>query len=206
MSGFGGLIDDRGGSLSIGDLAPAQVYISGDLADKLDAGKGETIDLYLGNQRSQYEVAGTYRKGAHPAGKLSIVMPLSRLQALTGNEGKITAVIITNRGDAIAGAEHTSAVVDPLETALEETGLEVEPIKQKALERAEENGTELSNVFFVFAQFSVAAGILLIFLMFVMMAAERKRELGISRAVGTQRRPGHDRTGLPKASAVADAV
>ncbi len=44
-----------------------------------------------------------------------------------------------------------------------------------------------STIFLVFGQFSVAAGILLIFLIFVMLAEERKRELGIARAVGAQR-------------------
>ena len=37
------------------------------------------------------------------------------------------------------------------------------------------------------ASFSIAAGILLIFLIFVMLAAERRGELGIARAVGTRR-------------------
>jgi FtsX-like permease family len=39
-----------------------------------------------------------------------------------------------------------------------------------------------------FGSFSIAAGILLLFLIFVMLAAERRGELGIARAVGTRRR------------------
>ena len=41
--------------------------------------------------------------------------------------------------------------------------------------------------FTTFGSFSIAAGILLIFLIFVMLAAERRSELGIARAVGTRR-------------------
>ena len=41
--------------------------------------------------------------------------------------------------------------------------------------------------FTTFGTFSIAAGILLIFLIFVMLAAERRGELGIARAVGTRR-------------------
>ncbi len=41
--------------------------------------------------------------------------------------------------------------------------------------------------FSTFGSFSIAAGILLIFLIFVMLAAERRGELGIARAVGTRR-------------------
>ena len=41
--------------------------------------------------------------------------------------------------------------------------------------------------FTTFGTFSIAAGILLIFLIFVMLAAERRGELGIARAIGTRR-------------------
>ncbi len=46
--------------------------------------------------------------------------------------------------------------------------------------------TSFMSVFVIMAQFSVAAGVLLIFLTFVMLAAERKTELGTARALGTQ--------------------
>ena len=42
-------------------------------------------------------------------------------------------------------------------------------------------------MFTTFGSFSIAAGILLIFLIFVMLAAERRGELGIARAIGTRR-------------------
>ena len=43
------------------------------------------------------------------------------------------------------------------------------------------------SFFTTFGSFSIAAGVLLIFLIFVMLAAERRSELGIARAVGTRR-------------------
>ena len=43
------------------------------------------------------------------------------------------------------------------------------------------------SLFTTFGSFSIAAGILLIFLIFVMLAAERRGELGIARAIGTRR-------------------
>ena len=43
-------------------------------------------------------------------------------------------------------------------------------------------------MFTTFGSFSIAAGILLIFLIFIMLAAERRAELGIARAVGTRQR------------------
>jgi putative ABC transport system permease protein len=113
-------------------------------------------------------------------------MPLTQLQALTGNEGRINSIIITNQGDAIQGAEHTDVVISGLEPVLEGTGLEAEPVKQDALDDADEAGSTFSTIFLLFGQFSITAGILLIFLIFIMLAAERKQELGMARAVGAQ--------------------
>ena len=52
---------------------------------------------------------------------------------------------------------------------------------------ADEAGNAFMSLFTTFGTFSIAAGILLIFLIFVMLAAERRGELGIARAVGTRR-------------------
>ena len=49
-------------------------------------------------------------------------------------------------------------------------------------------GTVFSSVFSLFGGLSILAAILLIFLIFVMLAAERRSEIGLARAVGTQRR------------------
>jgi putative ABC transport system permease protein len=66
-------------------------------------------------------------------------------------------------------------------------GLEVQTVKQDAIETADEQGAMFVAFFTTFGTFSIAAGILLIFLIFVMLAAERRGELGIARAVGTRR-------------------
>ncbi|HUU62525.1 MAG TPA: FtsX-like permease family protein [Dehalococcoidia bacterium] len=186
MSGFDVLEDEQGSILSLSDLAGGQVYISSELASELGVDTGDTVNVYLGSQPAAMEVAGVYEKGANPAGELSLVMPLPQLQALSGNEGKINYIIITNRGDAIQGAQHTDAVLSSLEPLLEGSGLEAEPVKQDFLDDADAAGSAFSAIFLMFGQFSIAAGILLIFLIFVMLAAERKGELGIARAVGAQ--------------------
>ena len=52
---------------------------------------------------------------------------------------------------------------------------------------ADEQGASFLSLFTTFGTFSIAAGIMLIFLIFVMLAAERRTEMGIARAVGTRR-------------------
>ncbi|MEE9583648.1 MAG: FtsX-like permease family protein, partial [Dehalococcoidales bacterium] len=199
MSGFDRLEDEQGGTLSLSALAPGQVYISSELANELDMGPSGTVYSYFGSLPAALEVVGIYQKGANPSGiyqipqgvnpsgKFSLVMPLAQLQTLTGNEGKINVIIITNQGDAIQGAQHTETVLSSLEPLLEGSGLEADPVKQDILDIADEAGSAFSAIFLIFGQFSITAGILLIFLIFVMLAAERKSELGIARAVGAQR-------------------
>jgi putative ABC transport system permease protein len=187
MGGFDQLVDGEGNSLSVTDLASNQVYVSSETARELEVDSGDTVLVFLGPQPVALEVTGVYEEGAKPADEISLVMALPRMQELTSNQGKLNSIIITNRGDAIQGAAYSDAVVSSLEPLLEGTKFEADPVKQDALDEANEAGSTFSTIFLVFGQFSIAAGILLIFLIFVMLAAERKRELGIARAVGTQR-------------------
>ncbi len=77
--------------------------------------------------------------------------------------------------------------MDEIRPVLSSNGLEADPVKKDAVDRADQQGEIFSTLFVLFGQFSVAAGMLLIFLIFVMLAAERKSELGMARAVGMQR-------------------
>ena len=133
------------------------------------------------------KVAGIYESGANPASEISMVMPLADLQRLVGEEGKINEVLITHGGPAVEGGGHTDATVDEIRPVLTSNDLEADPVKKDAIDRADSQGEIFSTLFVLFGQFSVAAGMLLIFLIFVMLAAERKHELGIARAVGMQR-------------------
>ena len=53
--------------------------------------------------------------------------------------------------------------------------------------KRETDGNIFTTFFLVLGLFSIAAGMMLIFMIFVMLAAERKAEMGMARAVGAQR-------------------
>jgi putative ABC transport system permease protein len=78
-------------------------------------------------------------------------------------------------------------VVSSLRHTLETLDLEAQPLKQDGLSDADDAGAQFMSMFSTFGSFSIAAGILLIFLIFVMLAAERRTEMGVARAIGTQR-------------------
>src|SRR4029450_3013651 len=106
---------------------------------------------------------------------------------LVGKEGRVNDVLITHHGPAVEGGKYTDTTVDEIRPVLSANGLEADPVKKVAIDQADTRGEIFSTLFVLFGQFSVAAGMLLIFLIFVMLASERKRELGVARAVGMQR-------------------
>jgi hypothetical protein len=96
-------------------------------------------------------------------------------------------VMISNRGDELGGPALTDEVIATVNATLRPFGLEADPVKQDSLDEADAEGNAFMSIFTTFGSFSIFAGAMLIFLIFVMLAAERRGELGIARAVGTRR-------------------
>ena len=211
MSGFDRLTTASGKTLKPSDLGKDEVYLSADAAQGLDVNEGDEIEATFARkpeataapnappnagavpgalpvpQPSVLTVSGVYESGANPASSTSMVMTLQRLQERVGEEDRINTVLITHKGPAVEGAAGTDATIDKLAPFLEENDLKAEPVKKDAIDQADQGGETFTSIFLLFGQFSVAAGVLLIFLIFVMLAAERKHELGIARAVGMRR-------------------
>ena len=61
-------------------------------------------------------------------------------------------------------------------------------VKRRGLDFADDVGSGVTTFFMLFSMFSIAVGILLIFLIFVMLASARRSEMGMARAVGAKRR------------------
>ena len=97
-------------------------------------------------------------------------------------------MLVSNRGDAISGAGLTDRSCKLLRPTLAPLGLQANKTKHDALKTADATGAAFVSMFTTFGSFSIAAGILLIFLIFIMLAAERRGELGIARAIGTRQR------------------
>jgi putative ABC transport system permease protein len=112
---------------------------------------------------------------------------LSHAQHALGAPGHVEQVLVSNRGGETGGIDQTSAVIARLRPVLAPLGLEAHDLKRDGLQQADEAGDAFVQMFSTFGSFSIAAGILLIFLIFVMLAAERRTEMGVARAIGTQR-------------------
>ncbi len=192
LAQVGGLAGVDGEAIDLGALAPDEVVVAERTAEALDAAVGDTFALTYNNQPFELRVAGIAHDSillgqAEPT-SLGMAVPLARLQELTGRADALSFVAVSNAGDAPAGADGTDAVVEALRPALVGQGLAVDSIKQDLLEQAELGATLFTGFFLVLGLFSIAAGILLIVLIFTMLAAERRPEMGMARAVGAHRR------------------
>lgn len=189
---IGGVDDLDGNAVNIDELGDNGVYINVNAADDLDAEVGDNLVFFVGNQPQTGVVQGILPEsvitGAVSAGDPGVLMSLGRLQTLTEQEGRISAVAVSNRGGAEGGLAATDDVVAALEPTLAGSELGVVPIKQQAVEAAEFIANIFVTFFIVFGLFSIGVGILLIVLIFTMLAAERRAEMGMERAVGAQRR------------------
>lgn len=173
--------------LLVKDLGRNQLFISSSAAENLRVGVKDSFSIYLGEIPLAVTVAGIFTGNSSNLAEQSAIMRLSDLQAASGKRNQFNQILISNRGGLLDGAEQTTQVLDALENVMEPLALKADDVKQQGLELADQIGGGLASIFLLFGSFSIIAGILLIFLIFVMLAAERKRELGIARAVGGQR-------------------
>jgi len=180
--------DVDGGKVTLSDLAPRDVYLNEDAADELEAKPGDRLAVFAGAEGREFQVKAIVSGDGTSSTVSAMIMRLDSAQALFGKEAQIRHIIISNNGDETSGIGLTDAVIDAGTPTLERLGLFIEPTKRDDLKEADDAGSAYTAFFMTFGTFSVIAGMMLIFLIFVMLAAERKSEMGIARAVGTERR------------------
>ena len=181
--------------------ARGEAVITQDLADEIEVAAGDEITAYLYGKETTLKVdrvvptvgvAGLWL-GFRSTSPNAFVAP-GTLQELTpeklapGVVPPTTAVVVSNRGGVEGGARLTEGVTETIEDAFPaDATLRVETVKQDQLEGAEEQGDQFSELFISIGSFAIIAGILLLVNIFVMLAEERKGQLGMLRAVGMKR-------------------
>lgn len=192
LDDFGGLRSRSGETIALETLADDEVVISEKLADNLGADLDQTIAISYANQPRFFRIAAI-AEDSPLTGRFDNVTPgmviqLDRLQEMTNQEGLVTTVAISNRGGLRDGMPLTGQVETRLKDLFAGRQLGVDPIKADAIDLAKTFSSLFTTFFLVFGLFSIAVGILLIVLIFTMLAAERRPEMGMTRAIGGQRR------------------
>ena len=264
-----------GKTVDYDQLNSNEIIINEPLAEKLDAVKGDTIQLYQKDEINDLSVIEIVKPKGAGGVEPTIVMSLSYAQKIFEVEDKINWVLISNKGDAYEGTELSEEVakhirviladksvaldlqrllsenqmisaisshdnnlsetqkeeidlltallqkepisdelVDLLSkdstrtevlTALNNAGIDkekvhnaeflfeslsdysIQDIKTQLLEFADFLAAFIVSFFMILGSFSMMVGVLLIFLIFVLLAAARRSEMGMTRAIGARR-------------------
>jgi putative ABC transport system permease protein len=154
--------------------------------DRRAAAPGHELELFLATDKPfRVIVRAVIRPGVLPG---SLLMNLAQVQSATNHPDQINAILVSNVGGSYSGSKHSQAVVKFLKTLVRGTNLQVNNDKEMILFAANLIGSIFTTIFVAFGSFSIAAALLLIFLIFIMLASERTQEMGVARAVGTRRR------------------
>lgn len=192
-----GLVTPGGDSLSASTLGPKQAFVTEDLAEEIQIGEGGTVNIRYQNESYDFEVVGVIRdnalssqSGGGQQGGGGVVVSLDTVRSFADESDRNPNIAIVSVTGGVRDTVDLSEVVETrLEEAFEAQGLPLQIVTSKAelVGFAELAGSLFVTFFLVFGLFSIAAGIMLIFLTFVMLAAERRGEMGMARAVGMKR-------------------
>jgi putative ABC transport system permease protein len=195
---FGGEQEETG--VSGPDPGLFHAAVTADLAQSLDLGPGSRITVWAYGLQSNLivervlprrGVAGLTLGQSHAEANnvlvslptfLFLTSPVSHPEAFAP---PAYSVAVSNRGGVESGVKLTDTVSRQIVQEL--GGGDVLKAKRIVLDRAESTGDAFTQLFTGMGSFGVLAGVLLLVNLFVMLAAERKPELGMARAVGMRR-------------------
>lgn len=178
------------------DLADNEVYLNEKAATNLDAKVGYYIQI-INTSSIETGLPQMFRvkdivdsEGyANWLFENNIIVNIETSWTLFEVNDVINIIKITNEGDEITGAEYSNQVEEDLKPILGDyPNLEIVGNKHEEIENNREDVSQLTDLFFVFGTFTIIAGVILIINIFVMLAEERKTEMGISRAIGMKRK------------------
>jgi putative ABC transport system permease protein len=181
------------GLSSTGTLATGEVLLNERTASELEVAAGESLILHAYGSQAKL-VVGDVLAEVGLAGYAGAIVAPGTIEGLVGESALVAAapkdqLLISLDGGVLDTRELSDATVADLDAALTGlAGIEIEASKAAVLDNADSQGAGLSKLFSTMGAFSVLAGILLLINLFVMLAEERKTELGMLRAVGFTRR------------------
>lgn len=195
--GFGG--DAKATGIEGETPGPDQTVITDDLAEKLGVGVGDEVDLFAYGAQRRMTVAGVLpqvgiaglwlQRGTSSYNAFVAPGTIAELSAEATGPGEppFSLMLVSNTGGIEDGAARSAAVEPLLTEQIDGLEANVSTVKADLLEQAKTSGDSLTQLYTALGAFAIAAGVLLLVNIFVMLAEERKSELGMLRAVGLRR-------------------
>ncbi|TMC92442.1 MAG: FtsX-like permease family protein [Chloroflexi bacterium] len=190
--GFGGMQDDTNARrhLTIAALGVNDVYLNHTTAVLLNARAGDTLYVYSQRwpgQRYQMHVAAIVGDSGLVGELPFLLSNIQTFHNIEHNNDFISQIFVSNRGGVTNGVNLSDRVTQSLNSWIP-GDVHVIQVKQQGVQNSQKAEDIFSRVFALFSLFALAIGLLLIFLIFVLLAAERRVEMGMARAIGVQRR------------------
>ena len=175
-------------------LGPTDAIINERLADAIEARIGDTLALSMGGPSGPAtllvnvsDVVQNTGRGAWNDGD-NVFVRLETLQGALRAPGTINTILVANVGGVAEGYLRSDDVVREIALHLPATpSFTISKAKADAIDQAKQNVDQLSQLFILLGVFTIVAGVLLIINIFVMLAEERKGEMGVARALGMRR-------------------
>ena len=191
---LGRFVRSDGTSWDGSGLPPGEAIVNGAFANDTEAKLGDSLVLYLGVGGNVspllvriHSIVLDSGRGAYN-GNPDVFLPLAAVQAALGQLGMINVITVANVGGPTQGYLHTDAVDAQLQAHLDPgLGLSISNVKADQVSQATQNVDQLGQIFILLGSFTIVAGVLLIINIFVMLAEERKGEMGVARALGMRR-------------------
>ncbi|MCJ7489501.1 MAG: FtsX-like permease family protein [Thermoplasmata archaeon] len=186
------LLDESGDPVTADLVTNGNAVINSKLAEDLEAVVGDTvIVINATGVPMPFTVALIVQDSGMALwfGDAILFAELSFVQATIGSgPGLINQIDVSNIGGVEDGYLVTDEAVLELKAELpSDVSFEFAEEKKDGIETAQEASDQISQIFVVMSSFAIIAGIMLIVNIFVMLAEERKPEMGISRAIGMKR-------------------
>lgn len=167
-----GKVNLKSGKLFSADSKDNVALIGKSLADKNNLKVGSTFTAY----GSTIEVVGIYDSGAVFSNN-SVVMPLATLQSLSGQNSDITSATV--KVDSITNVDNvTAAIKEKLGSAADVAS------RQSEAESALAPLENIKTVSLYSLIGAVVAGSVIVLLTMIMIVRERRREIGVLKAIG----------------------
>src|SRR2546428_1230057 len=176
-------------------LGGTQAIINAKLAQAVEAKNGDGLTLTFGGPRGPIAISVTVfavvkdeGRGAWNDGE-NLFLGLNAFQAALGITDQINTIHVANTGGVDRGYLRSDSAVAQISSHLPATpSFTVAKAKADSVKGATEGVDRLSQVFILLSFFTIVAGVLLIVNIFVMLAEERKGEMGVARALGMRRK------------------
>ncbi len=175
-------------------LGATDAVINGKLAESIEAIPGDGLILNVGGPGGPVALAVNVTAVVKDAGRgawndgENVFLRLDTLQGALNATGRINTITVANVGGVTEGYLRSDEAVQQLEAHLPPMpAFTVSKIKADAIDSATRNVDQLSQLFVLLGVFTIIAGVLLIINIFVMLAEERKGEMGVARALGMRR-------------------